>query len=71
MEVRLSDVGDAWVMERLVEGVADIPAEDRDHYKHCSMVEEGGNKDSWTLGVVVKSPGDSPPLGECLPYQGV
>ena len=44
MEVRMSDVGGAWVMERLVEGAVDIPADDRNHYKHCSMVEEGGKR---------------------------
>jgi len=69
--VTKSDVGGAWEMERLVEGAVDIPVDDKDHYKHCNIAGEGDNKDSWALGVVVKSPGDSPPLSDSVLYRGV
>jgi len=66
-----SDGGGAWEMEQLVKEAVDIPVDNKDHYKHHSMVEEGGNKDSCALGVVVKSPGDSPPLSDSPPHRGV
>jgi len=46
MEVTMSDVGGVWEMEQVVEEAVDILADDKDHYKHCSTAEEGGNKEA-------------------------
>ena len=54
-----------------MKGAVDIPVDNKDDYKHWSIAEEGGNKDSWALEVVIKSLGDSPLLGDSRPYRGV